>query len=106
MLEEVNKIDMIIAGTVLVITDAGITRDINERRELLRKKLHSYTVALTNGQLADHIPDPRSAVIEVMCADPPEETYQGIDSVEVNPPNGPPSFVVPVTFTHQPNPYA
>ena len=106
MLEEPNIIDMILdeqGQAVLVVVDAAITEDKVQRRKLLDAKLQNYAKALAGGNLKD-LPDPQQAKIRIVCADPPEAVYGGLNSLSIASSNGQ-AYTIPVTFQHLPSQY-
>lgn len=107
MLEESDSIDMMVTSQdgklLLVITDAGLTTDEDQRLALLASKLRTYVSYVWGKQFAVDHPQkkPSEVVIQVMCAMPPTPRMQSLTAVT---PSGDPSRAVAVRFQHFPPP--
>lgn len=101
MLEETDRIDMIAKGhegqPVLVITDAGITTDPEERKACLIAKLHAYASALGSPEFQQQFPEYKQSTIRVACANPPDEGIRGMSRITVRPQAQEP-FDIPLEF--------
>lgn len=101
MLEESDKIDMAVATPdgklMLVITDAGITADPDQRFALLLAKLGSYVGYVVSEDFSRSHPKhkPADVVIRIMCAQPPSTKMQGLTQVS---PSGRKDLSIPVEF--------
>jgi len=105
MLEECDKIDATAitkdGKLELVVMDAGLTEDPEERYQHLIEKLKVYLFYLTKGDFKKDHPD-RTATdtqIRVMCKLPPTDKMSQMSAVR-NPDN--PSEVVVIVFQHFP----
>jgi hypothetical protein len=87
MLEEPDTIDIISEAkdgtTYLVITDAGITADPDERYNCLIEKVRTYVGFIQSPAFEKQCPRSTRAKtsIRVMCATPPTEQMQAIQQV-------------------------
>lgn len=84
-LEDSDIIDMITARNSegkygLIITDAGITTDPEERQRLFEQKLLAYRHAIVNNLLADSCQDasPADFYIQVLCQNRPSKPMRSI----------------------------
>ncbi|MEM9554759.1 MAG: DUF6572 domain-containing protein [Acidobacteriota bacterium] len=104
-LADPTRIDLVARDSdgrlLLVITDAGLIDDPEERYAALTAKLRAYVTYAVAGQLAEEFPDvPLSdVVIRVVCAVPPTPEMEEITSVQ---PRDEPDKAIPVEFHVQP----
>lgn len=87
-LEDLTRIDIIatskVGKTTLVITDAGVTTDPQERNDLFMQKLGLYVSMITGDDLKDDFPNhsPWDFEIQVVCANEPTPEMLAISSVK------------------------
>ena len=87
-LENTDVVDIITTSqqgqTVLVITDAGVTTDPEERYALFMEKLKTYVAAIMSGELAKDLPASSSGdyQIRVMCVLPPTEEMLAVQAIK------------------------
>lgn len=103
MLEETDKVDMVVPRgdhLLLIITDAGITENAEERASLFKQKLLTYATYLDSPEFeSDHPGMSRDRVsIKVMYRTPPPAEMQRVTSVTMRST----SLAVPVEFEHFP----
>lgn len=107
MLEEPDKIDMAVATPdgklLLVITDAGITVDAEQRFALLLAKLRTYVGYILSDEFsrAHSKHKPSDVVIRIMCAQPPSPQMQGLTQIS---PSGRKDLAIPVEIQVFPRP--
>jgi hypothetical protein len=100
-LEESETIDIVAndesGGLLLVITDAGVTRDPDERFSLLLPKLTTYLRYVFSDAFASDHPEqkPEAVTIKVVCATPPTEQMKGVTEAKHPAHQG---LAVPVLF--------
>ena len=95
-IEDPTTIDMVMTpapGRVeLVITDAGLIDDPDDRFQALLAKLGAYGHYVQSGALAEDAPDAESVGVVVMCRVPPTDAMRGVEAVRT------PGGEVPVRF--------
>jgi hypothetical protein len=107
MLEEPDKIDMAFAlpdgKLMLVITDAGITSDAEQRLGYFVAKLRTYLGYILSDEFTAEHPKhkPTDVVIRVMCAQPPSAQMQGMTRIT---PAERKDLSIPIEFQHFPRP--
>lgn len=103
MLEETDQIDMAARtdeGIQLIITDAGMVEDDQERMALLLAKLRTYAAYVTSSQFASDLPNvpPDRVTIKVMCRTEPSAEMRQVRAVRAKAPDGAEALAIPVEF--------
>jgi hypothetical protein len=100
-LEEANTIDIITkpknGKMMMVITDAGVTTDPQERLEKLIAKLRSYVGYIMSDNFKKEYPGvkPKNVTIKVICQNEPTEQMKQIDKVM---PHGDRENMIPIKY--------